>query len=475
MSLAHRPHSSSTEFSIYLKSIGQGRTCPPSLRCPRPLDLSFGATYYDLEDGGGGASQSPWVGNIDLEEYYFDRYSPPPGFGLGLRAGLGEEEEVEPPRHPGYQLSPVGQLQIIVKSPMNAIKVFLVPYDLRSLPIGGRLLARERTYVHTIGSSPSPDKKGEKKETLRYAYQLQFICLATEPESGSDSDCEMGATSNTTSNENPGPRPKAGTKRESSTTRRTSLPAGTGSDRRSPEPAEGEGSRAYYLSRTIKVVFTSTPPESDQQTRIERTDEVVPVTTSTSTRSISTISPSLSSAGFGTSGKRRRSSTGFQISSSRNNGDWEIVRRKWIARRDRDRDRDRNQEGSGISISESAIEDEYEQEHEQEQEQVHQPDLAVLPSSSKYGSKTDHTQNLPPLPLPKTPSGRGTTPKPQPFNLPPSMSGTDHPTGPGSGSTSPRSRIRTRTRQQRRTSAEERELSEKLRTMSLSPTEQLPS
>ena len=345
MSHAHAPHSSSTEFSIYIKAIG--KSCTPELRCPRPLDLGFAATYYDLEDTGG-PSQTPWVGTVELEEWYHDQYS----------SDLAGTEE-EPPIHPGYRIAPVGQLQMIVKTPTNAIKAFLVPYDLRSIPIGGRLLARERTYIHNPEITPNPDSygspdkdiKGKKRESLRYAYQLQFTCLPLDP-----------------------------SRRASSTTRQTST---------------SQENKAYYLSKSLRIVFTSTPPESDQETRTERTNEIVPAS-------------DIKLSGSG----RRRSSVGMQP--VRILEDWNIVRQKWLARRklgDQD---------------ESALEDD--------------PDLSI------------EEEVLPPI---RSPSRTG-TPIPQPFNLPHVPTAKQAPPSP----------IFQR-RPLRRTSAEERELSEKLRKMAL--------
>jgi hypothetical protein len=360
MSHAHQPHSSITEFSLHLKAIGQGKGCPTSLRCPKSLDLPFVATYYDLEDPGrAGPIQTPWVGTVDLEEYYHDLYTSPPLLNT-------VRNEVDPPVHPGYRVAPVGQLQMIVKTPTNAIKVFVVPYDLRDLPVGGRLLARERTYVRTDPISPglgtsngSPVDKG-KKEILRYAYQLQFICIADPP---------------TTT-----------TRRESSTTRQTSTTS-----------TEGKG---YYLSKSLRLVFTATPPESDQgQTlRTERTNEIVPS---------SGIPSTLGGGG------RRRSSVGFQTSPGKIMLDWSIVRQKWLAKRQLD--------------SESALE----------------------------MNEEEHVNTLPPIKSPAT--TRSTTPIPQPFNVPNSNSNSS------AVKVHPPPSPRFARRQLRRTSAEERELSEQLR------------
>lgn len=377
MSHAHQPHSSTTTFSLHIKAVGQGKRCPAELRCPKALDLPFPATYYDLEDPSGGAtsavlgagmSQTPWVGTVDLEQYFYDQYSSGPS---APAASTSTSNAAEPPGHPGYHVAPVGQLQMIVKTPSNAIKAFLVPYDLRNLPVGGRLLARERTYVDITPSTPLLDPpsgvevgedanakgKGKKKESLRYAYQLQFVCLPVPSEPGADAGGE--------------------------TTRQTTL-----------ADAEGTAERAYYLSKTLKVVFASHPQEADEvpRTRTERTDEIVP--SSVGIRVSNTVK------------QRRRSSAGaagaavewWQAPSpGRTMEDWQMVRTKWLARRDMHHD--------GAVVEEEP------------------------PSRA-------HT----PIPVP------------QPFDLPSQSHRAKPPPSP-----------RFARRQLRRTSAEERELSEKLR------------
>ena len=310
MSHAHKPHSVSPTpnngFSIQLGALGKGKSCPPELRCPGHEILPLAATYYDLEDEGR-KSQTPWVGTVDLEEHYYGKYStdhPDDG---------GKKGPAVPPEYPGYRVAPVGQLQILIKTPKSAIKVFLVPYDLRTLAPGGRLLARERTYVQTpptssaptpVSSSPFSSKTmGGTKEKLRYSFQLQFICL---------------------------PRQHiAVPARESSTTRRPR-------HRDVHSPSEHDipvkrmknsttlvSSNDYYVSRQVKVIFTSTPPEKEEVLRTERTDEVVlPLTLMTqgSHRGRTPSSPLLSMSFTGSSMNHRE--------------EWEVVRRKWLARRE---------------------------------------------------------------------------------------------------------------------------------------------
>ena len=293
MSHAHAPHSvpsnSTSGFALHLGALGKGKSCLPELRCPQHLVVPFAATYYDLEDPSGhtgqrtGAAQTPWVGTVDLEKHYFDSYSS----ALSL-------DDPSPPSYPGYRVAPLGQLQILIKTPTQAIKVFLVPYDLRTLPIRGRLLARERTYVQ----SPA----GNGRESLRYAFQLQFTCLPA-----AESLTRPIRDSSTTR------RRKGGMGSDSSTSSRCPTPT---ISYRQPRPGKSDlGGKAFYVSKSVKVVFTSSVSEGDEVIRTERTDEVVLPSEETE----------------GTRGRVVGFSPG---SMGRRADDWELVRRKWSARKE---------------------------------------------------------------------------------------------------------------------------------------------
>lgn len=328
MSHAHAPHSlpptSTTGFALHIGAIGKGKTCPPGLRCPAHEVYPFSATYYDLEDGGR-KSQTPWVGTVVMEEHYRALYTsdmlgrPTSTTALALMA--------PPPEYPGYRVAPVGQLQILVKTPSAAVKVFLVPYDLRALTPGGRLLARERTYVHrstaatssarqavTSPAFPSSsltdtdkgDPPARAKEKLRYSVQVQFICL---PRRQSTTPARESSTTRRVSHRDSSPVEPA---YDPSKRCRTGLAHDTGLD--------------YYLSRQIKVIFTSTPPEREDILRTERADEVVlpsdDMTTTIRSGRTPTSSPVFSF------------SQTHPASPNSPRADWDVVRRKWLARRE---------------------------------------------------------------------------------------------------------------------------------------------
>jgi hypothetical protein len=292
-----------------------GRTCPPELRCPGHLVIPFSATYYDLEDPNsasrrsGAAVQSPWVGNVDIERYHFELYS-------DLQASSCDNR-LAPPHHPGYRIAPVGQLQILVKTPTQAVKVFLVPYDLRCLPVGGRVLVRERTYVQGRGTS-SRATDTAVKETLRYALQLQLTCVSAPRYSESASNSRNSSTTRRKI------RSKALLPSEAAATR-----CATPTPRlRAPSVATALSSKAFYVSRSLKVIFTSSPPEKDEILRVERTDEVV-----------------MPSEETGRSGGIHRLQVGsVPAEAGRREEEWEMIRLKYLARQEVDLRRRENRE-----------------------------------------------------------------------------------------------------------------------------------
>jgi len=218
----------------------------PKLRCPPHVRIPFEGRWYDLEGGPGGAAVgTPWVGCVDLEGHYRQSAGEDQTGVLGMARGrsssmMGAERPMfpgqisdgqyrrerkrsptshlsadnspttaqswttsslrsqhppdisssaQPPMFPGYQLAPQGLLQLVIKNEVQAMKVFLIKYDLNALEIGGKLLVRERDYV-AVSLTPIPSRGGgtgsgsdsvqdcdKRREVLRSAVELQFTCV----------------------------------------------------------------------------------------------------------------------------------------------------------------------------------------------------------------------------------------------------------------------------------------------------------
>ncbi|SPC67639.1 uncharacterized protein UHOD_08445 [Ustilago sp. UG-2017b] len=204
------PASKPLIFDAEIGVLGMGR-CKPSLRCPPHLHVKFPAHFYDFHAidappsasslGSTAALGSPYVGKIDLEAHYHNLLLSRRLSTLGTDSipssslsSSGDAESVETPSIPGYALPPKGQVQLIVKYPdLNAIKLFLVPYDLTDMQPGTKTFVRQKTMVRpeSKGTSTtdqasfarsSPSNLGAPaKETLRFAIHLQFCCPPVKP------------------------------------------------------------------------------------------------------------------------------------------------------------------------------------------------------------------------------------------------------------------------------------------------------
>ncbi|SNX85396.1 uncharacterized protein MEPE_04105 [Melanopsichium pennsylvanicum] len=187
-------------FDAEIGVLGMGR-CKPSLRCPPHLHVKFPAHFYDFHAidtpisapnlGSTAALGSPYVGTIDLEGHYHNML-------LTRRPSVLSTESVKSvsddladlPSFPGYAVPPKGQIQLVVKYPdLNAIKLFLVPYDLADMQPGTKTFLRQKTIVRPSSSETTSGEEGEGRnrsstnkvraqtqETLRFAVHLQFCC-----------------------------------------------------------------------------------------------------------------------------------------------------------------------------------------------------------------------------------------------------------------------------------------------------------
>ncbi|WWC88741.1 uncharacterized protein L201_003654 [Kwoniella dendrophila CBS 6074] len=312
MSHAHQPHKSSpsTNFSLNIISLGKGKSCPKELRYPDPIEIPFSSTYYDINHNNldssypstlsnySSSKSTPWTSNVNIENHYFDTFS-----STTTTNSLNDLNQTKPPSFPGYQVSPIGQLQILVKTAETPIKVFLLPYDLRKVPIGGRLLVREKTYFR-IGNTSNGDSIENRKGILKYAIQLQFVCV---PSSNSlphhiEDDIDNPYTTRY--------------HRIGSTTTGHSQEHGISRSLPSTPTSYDQSGKSFYLSKSLKLVFVSCPPDRSEIMDLERTDEI--------------IEPPSSVHPISHSSKRRRDSFAFSPGSlGKTSEDWEILRRKW--------------------------------------------------------------------------------------------------------------------------------------------------
>lgn len=142
------PSSQPVPFHIKLGALGSGDKCPAKLKFPKHLSTNFNASFYDydLYETGTPGPGSPYVGVIDLAEYYAQKRddkslssSPPNTNSLS--------------KFPGYRLSRKGQIQIIISNlQKTAIKLFLIPYNLSDLRPGYKTFFRQKIYLQDNNS-----------------------------------------------------------------------------------------------------------------------------------------------------------------------------------------------------------------------------------------------------------------------------------------------------------------------------------
>ena len=196
------PASKPLIFDAEIGVLGVGK-CKPSLRCPPHVHLKFPAHFYDFHAidpaasasnaGSTAALGSPYVGTIDLEAHYHNVLLTKRLAALGNNA-ISSTEPGDLPSFPGYAVPSKGQIQLIVKYPdLNAVKLFLVPYDLTDMQPGTKTFVRQKTTarpnpIRTTSTSSSDESQPSNraspanarmpppKEALRFAIHLQFCC-----------------------------------------------------------------------------------------------------------------------------------------------------------------------------------------------------------------------------------------------------------------------------------------------------------
>lgn len=153
-------------FVAQIGVLGLGK-CKASLRCPTHVTLPFPAYFYSVGDYD---SPSPYVGQIDLD--------------TALSAEKSKSSKVPPGVGGAYRIPQRGQLQIVIKNPnKTAVKLFLVPYDLKDMDAGTKTFIRQKSYsagnalFSDLPASSAVGLKREKeKDALRYLIHLHIVC-----------------------------------------------------------------------------------------------------------------------------------------------------------------------------------------------------------------------------------------------------------------------------------------------------------
>jgi len=147
-------------FVAKIGVLGMGK-CKPALRCPTHVTIPFPAYFYSVGDYD---SPSPYVGQIDLET-------------------LAEKSNKKFP-YGGYRIPQQGQLQIVIKNPnKTAVKLFLVPYNLRDMEVGTKTFVRQKSYAagdalldEVLPAQEQPKIRHRERESLRYLIHLHICC-----------------------------------------------------------------------------------------------------------------------------------------------------------------------------------------------------------------------------------------------------------------------------------------------------------
>lgn len=156
-------------FIAQIGALGKGK-CKPSLRCPPHKTINFPAVFYNYggDNDISNNQPSPYVGHIDIEHSLKN---------MGDKA----------PPDGSYRIPAAGQLQIVIKNPnKTAVKLFLVPYDIRDMQEGQKTLLRQRSYSAgpivdmpltsaAVGGGVAPQSL-PGKPILRYMIQLNICC-----------------------------------------------------------------------------------------------------------------------------------------------------------------------------------------------------------------------------------------------------------------------------------------------------------
>ena len=209
------PPSKPFDFTAHIGALGRGK----KPKMPAHVTVPFQAVFYDWTSSTpqrSGSSitdePSPYVGFIDLRNMYSSTCTTSgPDDGKGDRSdengradvstqglsALQMPQEVskkrkrhvpDSPKSPigGYRIPEQGQVQVVVKNPYKtALKLFLVPYDLKHMEPGQKTFIRQRYYSagpileRPVISEPNLTARASRalnKSTLRYLIHLKICC-----------------------------------------------------------------------------------------------------------------------------------------------------------------------------------------------------------------------------------------------------------------------------------------------------------
>ncbi|KAB8337163.1 hypothetical protein FH972_021467 [Carpinus fangiana] len=219
-SLPSRP----LDFVAQIGVLGKG-SCKSSLRCPPHVTVPFPAIFYHYGNIPGATSRdgpSPYVGLIDLDKHasavdnqelrrrrsrelqsagvhhsdIMDHDTSTPRV-KPSRSSRGREGQFskDGPRG-GYRIPEQGQVQVIIRNPnKTAVKLFLIPYDLKGMEPGQKTFIRQRSYSAGPILDAAPDtrnkldtdrfdvalansKDSRERPVLRYLIHLHICCIS---------------------------------------------------------------------------------------------------------------------------------------------------------------------------------------------------------------------------------------------------------------------------------------------------------
>lgn len=142
------PPGASVPFVAQISVTGRSRWCR-HLQMPRPVEVPFQARVYSTE-----ADERPLVGPATCSQLL------PYAGDIGVSAYYATAIESHAPQRslrklqvPGYAIPDAGQIQLILKSyGACAARIFLIPYNVSSMPAGHKTILRHRVYAQSAGT-----------------------------------------------------------------------------------------------------------------------------------------------------------------------------------------------------------------------------------------------------------------------------------------------------------------------------------